>query len=190
MDHVGARHRVAHRQALEQVGERLAERVSGALSDRDRQRREPLRPIGEDQVVRSAGRVCEDLSQRRIRVRTVGLELADAVLEREASFLDAAQHHRRREHLCQAVELEWGVALGGDGPRNVLLAECALPDDVVLRNDRGGHTRDARLNAQRVEVVPEQAQHQVVCAHGRAGEQHDGDGQDQKGTAHRWRPPP
>ena len=82
------------------------------------------------------------------------------------------------------------AAIGGPATSGASGASGATRAEVGISNDRGGHTRDARLNAQRVEVVPEQAQNQVVCARGRAGEQHDGDGQDQKGTAHRWRPPP
>ena len=188
MDRVGARHRVAHGEPIEQVRNRFTKRIGGADSDDSRERREPLRAVVEDKVVRRAGCVRQDLSNRGVRVRAGGNEPADRVVEREASFFDAAQDERRREYLRQPVDMEWGVGPRGNRPLEVLPAERTLPQDGVASDDDGGKTGNPGLRPEGFHVIPEPAEDQLVTrivgVDRHAGEQRDGDRKCQSSLTH------
>ena len=112
------------------------------------QRLEPLRAVVEDKVVRRAGCVREDLSNRGVRVRAGRHEPTDAIVEREAPFLDAAQHERRGEYLRQPIDMEGGVGPRCNRPPEVLPAERTLPQDPVASDDRRSETGNPGLGAE------------------------------------------
>ena len=104
----------------------------------------------------------KDLSNRRVLVGTVGAELADAIIERKATFLHAPQHERRRDNLTQPVEVEWRVGPGCYRPFVVLAAKGLLPDDFVWPDDQGREARYGSLNTERFEILPKAPKHFVV----------------------------
>jgi hypothetical protein len=142
--------------------------VSVAEENPGGKRREPIRAVREDQAVRWARCVREELSYRRVRIGAVGFELTNAIVEGKASCLDATEHHRGGEHLRQPVEIERRVGSGGDGPLDVLPPKRLFPDNVVGPHDGGSKTRYAGLNAKRFDVVAETTQHKLLRLHGQA----------------------
>ena len=66
----------------------------------------------------------------------------------------------------------------------VLQAEGLLPEDVVGADDRGREAGNARLNAQRFDVVAETSEDQVLGRQRHPDEQGQGDRQNEQGTGY------
>ncbi len=102
------------------------------------------------------------------RPRSVGWrdEIADRIAERQCAFLDTTQHHRRREHLRETVELKWRVGSGRNRSLDVLPAERALPEDGVVTDDGSRESRNARLQPERFHVIAKPLQARIFCGLG------------------------
>ena len=77
-----------------------------------------------------------------IGLRYVRLEVADAVVEREPAFFNAAKQVRSGEQLSESVDVKWRVRPCRDGSVDVLAAERLFPDDVVAAYDCHGQSRN------------------------------------------------
>ena len=175
MDRIGSRHRIDHRELIEPVADALSIGVAATRADGERQRLEPVRPVREHEIVGTARCVRQHLPDRRVRVRTRFLELADAVVEREAPFLDAAQHEGRRDDLGQPAEVKRRVRMRRVGSVDVCLTEGELLDRTVDVHDGRRQARNTGLRAQRIEIIGEIAVKEILRVQRHANDQDDGD---------------
>ena len=107
----------------------------------------------------------QELANRRVRLCRLNAERADSVVERQAALFGAAQHHRRRNRLRQAIGIEGGVGARGQRTCDVLPSVGALPHDAVGVDDGGSQTGNAGLLAKGIKIGAEDLvdEHLRVC---------------------------
>ncbi len=125
----------------------------------------------------------QELPDRRVGLRAAAVEPRDAIVEIQTPFLDASQRERRGEHLGETIEMKGRVGTGRNRSLDILQAETALPEDAVFADEGGGKARNARLPAQRFEIVLEQPEQQRVAAERHTGRQ-ERDREDEQNPAH------
>jgi hypothetical protein len=111
-------------------------------------------------------------------------EIADRIAERQRAFLDATQHHRRREHLRETVELKWRVGSGRNRSLEVLPTERALPEDGVVADDGSRESRDASLQPERLHVIAKPLQARIFRSLWRMAQQRERSCYYQQKSAH------
>ena len=79
----------------------------------------------------------------------------NGVIDRQPAFLSAVQHEGGGKRLADVRYRVGRIGRGADARFDILEAEPAFPDDLSVLHEGRGHTRDAGLGPERLEIALE-----------------------------------
>ena len=182
---VGSGNGVDHCEPVDEVRHAPPVRRIGAAGNRGSHRREPVEAVREGETVGAGNRMRQHLADRRVGIGARRHEFADPIVQMQPAVVCAADRERCRDRLRGPIQLERRVGADRDVALDVLAAERSFPVDGVEADDRRGQSGNAGLYAERVKVVAEAREEEIVGgADVRGRPQRESDRERQQGPTH------